>query len=287
MEIKQIGNIKGGQDGAIFGSLLFRFDTLGNCTIYDLKDLNEGQDNQLKVVGEFRLDQAEKIVPHSNAVCFGCEFFSEDDEFPLLYSNIYNNYAKEENKMIGVCLVYRIERQGGAFKSTLVQMIEIGFCEDANLWKDCADMHGVRPYGNFVVDKDTKSYWAFVMRDEQKTTRYFRFNLPSVKDGEVDGRLNIKKVVLNKEDILEYFDCNYHHFIQGASLNNGKIYSTEGFKNNLVNRPAIRIIDLKKRQETHFGIMEQGFINEPEFIDFYGDKCLYSDYEGNLYIAKF
>lgn len=287
MEIRQIAKIAGGQDGAIYGSELFRLDTRGNCRVYDISELKEGETDEPKPLASFKLERADEIVPHSNAVCFGCEFFDENDEYPLLYSNIYNNYAKCDDKMIGVCLVYRIRREGKEYSASLVQMIEIGFCEDPKMWKAYPDGHGVRPYGNFVVDNDTHSYWAFVMRNEELGTRYFRFDLPGVHSGEIDSRLNIKKVVLSESDVKEYFDCRYHYYVQGATLHGGKIYSTEGFHNDKVNRPAIRRIDLSAREEECFDIMDMGYIAEPEFIDFYKGKCLYGDADGNLYSVEF
>ena len=287
MKIKHIGKIKCGQDGAVYKSELFRFDHRGNCSVYNLSNLQNDNVCELNPIAEFKLDRLEEIVPHSNSVCFGCEFYEENDTYPLLYTNIYNNYSKADDKLMGICCVYRIQRINNEFKSTLVQLIEIGFCENPNLWKVSPEEHGVRPYGNFIIDKDTGAYWAFVMRNEDLGTRYFRFDLPSPHLGETDTRFNVKKVVLNNTDIQEYFDCEYHHFIQGATVHKGKIYSTEGFRNDVVNRPAIRIIDLATKQEKYFNIMDLGFIDEPECIDFYENMCLYSDYEGNLYTVEF
>ena len=287
VRIEQIANIKGGQDGAIYGSELFRLDTNGECCVYDLAALKDGTCDELKPIAQFTLDRADSIVPHSNAVCFGCEFFDEQDDYPLLYSNIYNNYHQSEDPMLGVCLVYRICRTGNGFSSTLVQMIRIGFCEDAGLWKASEAGHGVRPYGNFVIDQDTRSYWAFVMRNEALGTRYFRFDLPSVHSGEMDEKLKIRSVVLEAEDIRTHFDCGHHYYIQGATLHEGKIYSTEGFHNDLVNRPAIRRIDLATKQEEFFDIIGMGLIEEPEFIDFYNGVCLYGDANGKLYRVEF
>jgi hypothetical protein len=287
MDIKLIGKIKCGQDGAIYNSELFRFDNRGNCTVYNLSSLNENEFCELKPIAEFTLDRADVLAPHSNAVCFGCEFYEEGDEYPLLYTNIYNNYAKEEDRLIGVCCVYRIQRIGTELKSTLVQLIEIGFCEDPSLWKAHPDGHSIRPYGNFVIDTSRRMYHGFVMRSESLGTRYFSFDLPSVTDGETDARFNVKKVILKDADIREYFDCEYHRFIQGAIVHDEKIYSTEGFHNDEINRPAIRIIDLRTKKEQYFDIMSLGFIDEPEFIDFYENTCLYSDYDGNLYTVDF
>lgn len=287
MKIQKIAKILGGQDGAIFGTELFRFDTRGNGAVYDISNLKFEGVEQLQPLARFRLDRADELVPHSNAVCFGSEFYEEGDEYPLLYTNIYNNYSGAKNEMIGVCLVYRIERKANEFKSTLVQRIEIGFAEDAKLWKTSTDCHGVRPYGNFLVDTESGSYWAFVMRNEALGTRYFRFDLPPVREGDVDPLLHIKRVVLKEEDIREFFDCQYHRYIQGAALHKGKIYSTEGFSEDEVNRPAIRVIDLAAHTEEYFDITKLGFLDEPELISFYGDTCLYSDVDGNAFLVEF
>ena len=286
MIIEQIGKIQGGQDGAIYGSELFRFDHKGNCTVYDLGGLTEASFFEPAPIATFRLDRADTIAPHSNAVCFGCEFYEAGDAYPLLYSNIYNNYAKTEDPLMGVCCVYRIRRTERGFTSSLVQLIEIGFCENETVWKAFADRHGKRPYGNFTVDRKTNSYHAFVMRNEELGTRYFRFDLPSVHDGSLDARFGVKKVTLDVADVRDSFDGGYCRYIQGASLHDGKLYSTEGFSQDEVNRPAIRVIDLQKKTETFFDIMDMGFTDEPEFIDFYGDLCLYSDAHGNLYTVK-
>ena len=280
MTITRLGKIAHGQDGAIFGTELFRMDEKGHCTVYEL-----GGDAPVET-GKFTLDRADEIAPHSNAVCFGAERYAEKDPYPLLYTNIYNNYAGAENKRIGECLVYRIQRTKEGFASTLVQIIAIGFCEDAALWKASPEGHGVRPFGNFVVDPEEGAYWAFVMRNEALGTRYFRFALPRAHDGEEDA-LGIRRVVLTKEDVQDSFDCEYHRYIQGAILKGGRIYSTEGFDNDTVNRPAIRIVDLQKKTAEYHDITALGYFEEPECIDFLGERCLYSDAVGNLYEITF
>ena len=42
---------------------------------------------------------------------FGNEYYDEKDEFPLLYTNIYNNYAKTDDKRKGITCVYRIHKE--------------------------------------------------------------------------------------------------------------------------------------------------------------------------------
>ena len=287
MKIKKIAQIRGCQDGAIWGSELFRFDHHGHCAVYELSEIKKDEVATLTPKGEFTLDRAEVLVPHSNAVCFGTELYEEGDTYPLLYSNVYNNYAKQEEKYMGICCVYRLQRDGEGYKTTLVQLIEIGFCEKYPLWKAYEDKHGARPYGNFVIDRQNAAYYAFVMQNEERGTRYFKFDLPSVKAGEYDSSLGVKRLTLTEADIREYFDCSFCRYIQGATVHEGRIYSTEGFTNNEVYRPAMRIIDLAKKEERYIDIMREGFKEEPEMIDFYRGTCYYSDAYGNLYTVEF
>ena len=285
MNFKHIATMSSGQDGAIWGEMLFRFNAKGACRVYDMS--RAAADPEMDAIATFTLDRAEEIVPHSNAVCFGTEYAEAGDEFPLLYSNIYNNYAKTENKRKGLCCVYRLQREGDSFKTTLVQLIEIGFVEDSNLW--CSEGgEDVRPYGNFTVDRERDLYWAFVMRDGTRTTRYMSFKLPKLADGTPDAALGVNKVVLTPTDILSQFDCDYHDFVQGACCHGGRIYSVEGFHADGKHPPAMRVIDtVAGVQERYIDLVAHNCLIEPECIDFVGDTCYYSDAHGALYIVEF
>ena len=286
MKITKVGKIGGGQDGAIFGGILFRFDHLGNGTAFRLCDVKEGETTV--PFATFALDQREMLVPHSNAVFFGTEYYAPGDEFPLLYSNIYNNYSDKEEPLIGVCLVYRLMRDGESFKTELLQMLEIGFKENAELWRATAEAHGPRPYGNFVIDKKTNALYAYVMRTMESGTRYFKFRTPSVNEGEIDPLYGAKRLVLKESDILDYFDAPHHFYIQGGIAYEGKIYSTEGFDHSEVNHPAIRVIDVQARKEIdHANLKRMGYEEEPEMIDFSDGVCYYSDAHGTLYRVDF
>ena len=289
MKIENISKIKGGrQDGAISNGYLFSFNHRGECTVYQMNSLQCGENGEAEVFAEFVLDKNDIIVPHSNSVIFGNEYYDEKDEFPLLYTNIYNNYVNCDEKLKGVCLVYRLQKDENTFTSTLVQMIEIGFVEDENLWKSGGEKDDLRPYGNFVVDTRENILYAFTMRDNTDSTRYFSFNLPKVAQGQMCEKYGVKKVVLTSDDILEYFDCDYHHFFQGASCHDGKIYSLEGFTDNKDNPPAIRVIDTKLKKEIAFKLFKDLGTNiEPEMIDFYDDICYYTDHNGNMYKLLF
>ena len=213
MNIRRIAKINGNQDGAIWNHHLFRFDSEGFCTVYDLAAIQHAPDGEAQKMASFRLEKTEQRKPHSNCVTFGREFYASDDEFPLLYTNIYNNYKSADDPLKGVCLVYRIKRKGTSFSSSLVQIIKIGFVEDSRYWKSKENQADVRPYGNFVVDADNGVLYAFTMRDESMTTRYFSFDLPKLSDGVFDNTIGARTLVLQIHDVKEYFDCPYHRYI--------------------------------------------------------------------------
>ena len=281
MVIREISKIIGGQDGAIYKNYLFRFSSKGGCTVYDLSALCA----EPAPIAEFKLDGSELVVPHSNSVTFGNEFFAPGDEFPLLYSNVYNNYAKTEDKRVGICCVYRLLREGNSFSTKLVQLIKIGFTDDRSLWRSSGDIEDKRPYGNFVVDTDKVQLWAFVMRDGAMQTRYFAFDLPKLAEGEI-GASGVREVTLTADMIKEYFDTPYHNYVQGAVCREGKIYTVEGFGEKI--HPALRIIDTEKKcQLLHFDFFDAGYTDEAELIDFYGDRCIYGDHIGDLFELVF
>lgn len=266
MKMNQIGKIAGGQDGAIWNQLLFRFDEKGNCRVFELDTLEE--------TAQFQLDGTDEWMPHSNAVMFGCEYFAPEDEFPLLYTNVYNTYSEEKDRREGVCCVYRITRQENSFRGQLVQTITVGFTKDESLWR--SKDGDLRPYGNFVIDREKGIYYGFTMRDASQTTPYFAFKLPKLSQG--------RSVILTKEDILFCFDCPYHWLLQGACTYKGKIFSLEGYRDDTQYRPALRIIDTEKQEQLCCAyLIHYGLVHEPEFIDFWDDVCYYADAHGNLY----
>ena len=86
MQIKHIMNIKSGQDGAIFKDFIFRFEADGKGFVYSIKGFFEqvGEPVMLEPIAEIELDKRDLIIPHSNSVVFGNEYYEEGDEFPLL-----------------------------------------------------------------------------------------------------------------------------------------------------------------------------------------------------------
>ncbi len=272
-----LGQVRKGQDGAIWGGFVFRFTAKGVCGVYDLQTM--------QLVNEFVLDKADVICPHSNAVFFGTEFVSPEDAFPILYSNVYNNYP---GKLAGTCCAYRIIREGCHFISRLVQVIEIGFT-DTPLWRS-ENVEDIRPYGNFVMDQASHSLWAYVMRDESNSTRFFRFPMPKITDGNMDLRFGVPVVTLTETDIAEQFDSCYVNFMQGAICRDGVIYSTEGFTvpNKRNASPALRIFDTKTQSQVlHLDLTAVGLTVEPEFAEIFNGQFYYADHDGNIYSVTF
>ena len=286
-KVTPIGKIvDNGQDGAIYGKYLFSINRYGEVNVYDIESFGDVVAPEDRI-DSFKLDKWETVCPHSNAVCFGSEFYCEGDEFPLMYSNIYNNYAGSPRPLKGVCCVYRVMREGTKFSTTLVQIIEIGFVEDAALWKMSADADCDRPYGNFTVDREKNVFYGFTMRSVKDGTRYFAFDLPRAHDGEIDENFGVKRVVLKREDIKYYFDTDHHYYLQGACCHGSLIYSVEGFYTDEL-PPRLRVIDpVEKKQLLVVDLRKFTPSIEPEFIDFCGDVCYYSDEHGNLYIMDF
>ncbi len=278
LSFKKLFNTSAGQDGAIYKSLVFRFDPVGNCRVYSL----EGGE----LLDKFTLADKEYIYPHSNAVFFGTEYYSETDEFPILYSNVYNTYQKEENRREGTLLAYRINRKETDFSAELVGIIKIGFTQD-KLWIS-ENVKDIRPYGNFVLDRDSGILHAFVMKDETRKTAFFSFKLPAIRDGEATGYKNVRCVTLSKSDIIDSFEGEYINFMQGAACKDGYIYSVEGFDEASSAKPKMKVFDTKEKKLVFSAdLADYSLNNEPELVELYNGKAYYADHPGDLYELEF
>ena len=278
IRLTQLGTISSGQDGAISNGYIFRFDQAGLCRVFCLSTLEK--------IAEFTLEKADLLAPHSNSVCFGPNRWEEDDEFPIIYTNIYNNYSSRENRLEGVCCAYRIVRDGTQFTSQLLQVIQVDFVHDSRYW--CSEsVKDVRPYGNFVVDGD--DLIAFVMRDETHATRFFRFALPKITEGVMDDVWGVPVAHLTPEHIEQQFDECYVNYMQGATCHNGILYSVEGFDMPNDNaHPYIHIFDTKQEKLVlAVDLTTLGLSRETEFVDVYQDTVYYGDCHGNFYQILF
>ena len=265
IKLNYITKVHGEQDGAMYGGYLFRFDGSGLVSVTDLSDYT--------LINRHFADGIEKYKPHGNSVFFGTEFYDEKDKFPLLYSNVYNSYSNQNE---GVCLVYRITED---LKTKLVQVIKIGFVDKDDVWRS-KNIQDVRPYGNFALDAKTNLMYAFTMRDQEKTARFFEFKLPKLIDGEI--------VTINYEDITKQFDTPYIDFMQGAICYDGYIYSLEGFNAVNAQKPKLKVIDVKSKEMVlDIDLTKHELIFEMELVEVYNETLYLSDCWGNTYKGEF
>jgi len=266
--VKKVSTICGGQDGILYNGYLFRCKSNGTCSIYN---------SRYELIQEIRLNKNNILTPHSNSVCFGSISYSIDDDFPLLYCNIYNNYKNENDSKPGMCCVYRIIKENKHFSCELVQVIKIDFTNDNEIWSTGED---VRPYGNFIIDTDSNTLIVYTMRDKTDTTRFFRFEVPSLNSGEYDDSLGCNVVMLSKEEILGYFDIPYSYYIQGVCYYENNLLLLEGFENS----GKLKIVDLNTEKViTTYNIGDVFAVGEPEMIAQENGLFYYSDAYGNLF----
>ncbi len=271
LKYTELGNIEAVQDGAIFDGKLFVLGGGGSGAVYSLAPFAK--------IGALALDGKDIIKPHANSVCFGSTYYAAGDKYPLLYVNIYNNYASAEDRMEGTCCVYRVTETDGVFSTQLVQVIRIGFTEDLTLWKSKENNGDVRPYGNFVVDTDRNKLYAFVMRDADKATRFFGFDLPALTEGVYSESYGCHLVTLDAADIESQFDTEYFNYMQGACYHDGMIFSNEGFHSASGSEPVLRVVNLKgQKTEEVYQLAQAGLVKEPEVI------CVDAA-DGSLYYA--
>lgn len=262
---EDIGTIGTWQDGDIHDGKLFVFGAAGTGAVFDFETLEK--------LGGITLDEKDMIKPHANSVCFGSTYYKEGDKYPLLYINIYNNYSDSADRMEGTCCVYRVLESEGNFSTELVQVIKIGFTEDLELWKSKEDNGDVRPYGNFVVDTDKDSLYAFVMRDADKTTRFFEFEIPEIGAGIFNESYGCNVVTLETDDIKNQFDSEYYNYLQGCCYYGGKILYMGDFGGDA----PLYLMNLESRKITeNYNLGYAGLRAEPEVI------CV-DDSDGSIY----
>ena len=140
----------------------------------------------------------------------------------------------------------------------LVQTIKINFC-DEEPWTDGED---IRPYGNFFIDTDKSVLYAYTLRDALHVTRFFRFDLPKISDGDVN---------LNVNDIREQFDIPYIPYVQGNAYCNGKVLICSGGTGGYTGKINVIVLTSK------FGIPM-----EPEFIDVYNGHIIFGELNARM-----
>ncbi len=268
-------NIGHGQDGEMYGGYIFNFSNNGMCSVYN---------DEYEYLSRFRVDKSLVLNPHANSVQFGTLKYDPSDEFPLLYVNIYNNYSKETDRKIGTCCVYRLTREGDNFSTKLVQVVKVGFAGTSERWPATFST----PYGNFNIDTDENKLYAYVMRgegDNGTDTIFFKFDVPALSEGEYSDEYGCNVVTLSEDDIEDEFTTDFFRWIQGACYHGGKLYITEGFADDAVDKPMIRVVDLDKKQIVSvIDLYALGFPYEPELIAIYKGE-MYLNFANNAEVT--
>lgn len=240
------------QAGCIYGDYLFRFTSVGTYKVLKYNPL------QLIASGTFPND----LIPHCNTAYFSTEFYDESDAFPIVYVNAYNNTGLPK----GTCYGFRVNSD---YTLTLVQTITIGFTTSST-WTDGSS--DTRPYGNFCADTDSGFLYVYTLLDTTNVTRFFKFNLPKLSDGDV---------TLAESDIIERWDCNYFQYIQDNFCNNGNIYLISGY-GSVGSNGYLRVVNtVTKKEETTINLNKTmfaslGYTFEPE--------CL-AEHNGTVYFG--
>lgn len=249
------------QDGCIFNDTLFLFNSIGTCYVYNIND-------NYSLICETALPDYCGFVPHSNCVCFGSKV-DDSDDFPLLYTNVYNNYSNNPYSY-GMCFVYRIFVQGYNYQFNLVQVIKLSFSNDNTLWND--DSFNISPFGNFLIDNDKLIVYLNIFSTSK--TRFFVLPLPTIS--------NELFVEIDSHEICYFIDTQLFKYIQGGTIHNKCILSLEGF--GTIDFPAVlRIINLNNK------LLRTVFLDciigekEPEFISIYNEYLFIGEHNGEIF----
>lgn len=198
-------------------------------------------------------DYDKQRIPHANCAFFGNET-PQGTNFPYVYVNAYNNTLLPK----GTLYCYSLSNTN---VSELIQTISIGFTDDS-IWSSGND---TRPYGNFAFNSVTNELITYTLKDAEKCTRFFIFNMPSPTNGDI---------TLTKADIKRYFDLPYFSLIQDCCCYLGKLYLLHG---SVKQSRTMQVIDLNGEMVVTSVELSQINNSEPEGIDVYNGKMYYSD----------
>jgi len=203
---------------------------------------------------------------HINSVSFGMESDTKG-AIPLLYVS--------ETVKPHRCFVEDVN--GG--ESRLLQIIETK--ENGKIYRN----------HNWVVDRENgflyglKSFWhKYVDEKGNIKTVVTKYKLPNVRDG--------KNITLTEKDIIERYDVLFTSSMQGVTIHKDRLYIAAGMcekeKNNSETNRMVVVVDLKKKKVVNTIDINLLTTNEPEGIDFNGNKCLlFCGQTGGIYRVEY
>ena len=238
------------QGAAAYGKYFFQFsDHMENVGVYDLEEK--------KLLGVTPLQMNE--LYHCNNANFGKAFWSEQDEFPLLYVSMENIDAH-------CALVFRVRKGNEGFSFTQVQTI---------VYPD-PRMCGTY-YPNCVVDGENDCIYVMgytrnsYNKEKKNFIRIKKFSIPDAKT---------ERVELKEEEALDVFDVESVTATQGAVIKDGHIYQAYGFEGN----SFFKILDPRVHAFTAtVRLPKHKFKSEPECLVYYNGNFYCADVTGAVY----
>ena len=183
---------------------------------------------------------------HCNTVCFGTEYYSDEDQFPLIY--VSTGYAADGYTG---ALVYRITQHNGRFFITLVQTIK--FPVDKSSWTE------------FIPGEQ----YAYLCYRSERVV--FKVPMPKLKDGDC---------IISRNEAIETYQFTPQPDWMATSRNQdrmfyqGKILFVSGVPPGEASVFVVLNLDLRERERI-IDFKKNGLESEPESIFIWrGDICV-------------
>lgn len=213
-----------GQGSANFGDYFFNFfDHLHCVDIYNLKT-KQFLDTVLIT------DPAQNSRYHANSVNFSNEYYSANDEFPILYT--CSGYTETTESDVSYLWGFRITKDSNdKFTFQKVHTVTLKF--------------GVNKWTQPVIDNDSNSLWI------SANSKWYKFTMPLASAGDV---------TINHDDVnlIDSFSEKwiYNSSRQGHIFHNNRLYNASGVPSwnenlifsvlNVITKRYETIIDLRK-----------------------------------------
>ena len=197
------------QDACCYADLMFQFFLQEShpgpegCIVYDLNTKEQIQTIPIDRHG---------FPTHHNSVCFGVEKYSENDEFPVLYSSSLQRYSGQSTVD-----VFRITGTRGEYAMSLVQRIFITKTYDSYLEPSC------------FVDPRGYLYVTWIYDQVNRIDKIEKYNLPLLSDGETVTIPNEDKLSIHDLPTSYPYGPTIGQPQQGGIIYNGKLYFALGF----------------------------------------------------------
>lgn len=218
----------------------YLFDVGNNMTYIHIYDMDARS-----LVKRFR-SRMSNILYHCNNACFSNIYYSDEDQFPLLFVS----QQRTTPKQVHVC---RISGELNEPNISLVCVIMLPTDNDLYI-KNSADI---------VLNNDNNTMYAYAITNNDYKLCTYQFDIPDV--------LNNDSVFLTKQDIKEMHIYNSEYRAkQGAVIKNGFLYVVKGIPNR--NPLGLTIINLYNHSWKEFDLFDHHFGWEPEGLFFYNEE---------------